>query len=290
MSDAAPQPYADRYCRTVDGALRSSARRTAARQAACRVLLLVLPSRALDPVVSACLAEAERMLEHSGYSLLTQIQPARGVARNWRSPDAVRTFALGTFAEHDAASLHAAGVERFLTIPGDDWPGTLIGTQLQVTHLHECRHHRLGFAAPSDPNRRTAVADRTAQAQDAATRLGLAPLLAHTVDHAASAAAAIRDWRRVGVTGVVAFDDDTAAAVVGAALRAGLSVPGDIAVVGHGDSPTAAAFAPTLSSIRIDHIAMARHLVDQLLHENPQTSSSHAHLVTLTARESTLAG
>lgn len=40
-----------------------------------------------------------------------------------------------------------------------------------------------------------------------------------------------------GVDGVVAYNDDVAAIVVGAASRLGIPVPDDLSVVGHDDTP-----------------------------------------------------
>jgi DNA-binding LacI/PurR family transcriptional regulator len=42
-----------------------------------------------------------------------------------------------------------------------------------------------------------------------------------------SATAAVHVWRTRGITAVAAYNDDVAAAVVGAAFRIGLDVPGD---------------------------------------------------------------
>jgi DNA-binding LacI/PurR family transcriptional regulator len=44
-----------------------------------------------------------------------------------------------------------------------------------------------------------------------------------------------------------------ALAVVGAARDAGLSVPGDVSVVGFDDSPLAALASPAVTSVRVDY-------------------------------------
>ncbi|MGW6505074.1 substrate-binding domain-containing protein [Nonomuraea angiospora] len=69
-----------------------------------------------------------------------------------------------------------------------------------------------------------------------------------------------------GVTGVVAYNDDIAAAVVGAAVRAGIALPGRLAVVGHDDSPLARLLVPALSSVRVDVAGLGRYAAHRALH------------------------
>jgi LacI family transcriptional regulator, repressor for deo operon, udp, cdd, tsx, nupC, and nupG len=54
-------------------------------------------------------------------------------------------------------------------------------------------------------------------------------------------------------TAIVCTSDALALAVVGAARDAGLSVPGDVSVVGFDDSPLAALASPALTSVRVDY-------------------------------------
>lgn len=60
--------------------------------------------------------------------------------------------------------------------------------------------------------------------------------------------------------------DETAVAILGAALDAGLDVPGDLALVGYNNSALAAAIRPTLSSVDQPRNRMGR-LAVTLLHE-----------------------
>jgi len=101
---------------------------------------------------------------------------------------------------------------------------------------------------------------------------------------------AVDQWHRAGVTAVVAYDDDVAAAVTGAAVRSGLSVPGDLSVIGHDDSPLAALFVPTLTSVRMNSSGLGRYVAQEALHladRRPRPSSGADIDVTLVAREST---
>jgi DNA-binding LacI/PurR family transcriptional regulator len=54
--------------------------------------------------------------------------------------------------------------------------------------------------------------------------------------------------------------------MAGAAVRAGLRVPQDLAVVGNDDCPIAALVVPTLSSVRIDSIGLGRFVAGMALH------------------------
>src|SRR6185369_11111231 len=51
-----------------------------------------------------------------------------------------------------------------------------------------------------------------------------------------------------------------AAAVAGAAIRDGIRIPADLAVIGHDDSLIASLFVPSLSSVRMDTAEAGRYL------------------------------
>ncbi|MET4158236.1 substrate-binding domain-containing protein [Agromyces sp. PvR057] len=53
--------------------------------------------------------------------------------------------------------------------------------------------------------------------------------------------------------------DDVAATIVGAALRLGLRVPADLAVIGYDDTPLAMMLEPQLSTVRIDTAGLGRY-------------------------------
>ena len=69
----------------------------------------------------------------------------------------------------------------------------------------------------------------------------------------------IASWRAAGVTAVAAYNDDIAATTVGSALRLGLRVPDDLAVIGYDDTPLATMFEPQLSTVRIDTAGLGRY-------------------------------
>ncbi len=61
-----------------------------------------------------------------------------------------------------------------------------------------------------------------------------------------------------GVTAVAAFDDDVALRVLAAMRSAGLSAPGDLAVIGFDDNGYGALSSPTLTTVHIDAQAHGR--------------------------------
>lgn len=63
------------------------------------------------------------------------------------------------------------------------------------------------------------------------------------------AGAAVEAWVRSGVTGVCAFNDELAMALIEAAHRQGLAIPGDLGIVGVDNLPWGAQSVPSLSTV-----------------------------------------
>ncbi|WP_262059481.1 LacI family DNA-binding transcriptional regulator [Streptomyces sp. STR69] len=268
------------------------------RRGSSKVILFVLPDWAAGLTMQQHLDEAALALDEAGYSLVTCTRYAAGRARPlWEllTPDVVLGFS--SFDADELASMRACGVTRIVPAPErpmtlDDWPALTTGTALQIEHLYEQGHRRIAFAAPADPH--TSLLDsRVHTARQTAARLGLDPIDIRPVDHRdGSAREAVRRWRAEGITGVAAYNDDSAAAVVGAAVRAGVSVPDELAVIGHDDTPLAAMFIPSISTVRIDIVSLGRHFAAFALHEadgRPLPSRDSTADTVVIARESTQA-
>ncbi|MEU4420277.1 LacI family DNA-binding transcriptional regulator [Actinoplanes sp. NPDC024001] len=238
-----------------------------------RLVLLVLPDWPLDHSMRQYLEEAAHTLDEAGYSLVTYTRHPGDQSRPlWESLDPDVVVGFGAFDTETVASLRASGITKIYPNP-DHQPdeaaasSVTTGTCLQVEHLHGLGHRRLAFAGTTDPRLSSLKGQRLATARECARRLGLDDPAARDVDHRDdSATKAVAEWRAQGVTAVVAYNDDIAATVAGAALRAGLSVPGDLSVIGHDDSPLAAMFVPALSSVRMDTIGVGRHVAQEALH------------------------
>jgi len=234
-----------------------------------RIVLLVLPDWPIDFNLRRNIEEASLALDEAGYALITYTPHPTGQAKPlWEilQPDLV--MSMTPWAPGQVDSIRSAGVLRILPDPDDasldEW--TEEGPELQVRHLHALGHRAIAFAGAAEPRVADLVHLRRRVAEQAAASVGLpAPLTADLELTDASAAAALDAWRARGVTAVAAYNDDVAGALVGAALRMGLSVPGELSVIGHDDTPLASMLEPTLSTIRVDTAGLGRFFADLAL-------------------------
>ncbi|KRE22483.1 LacI family DNA-binding transcriptional regulator [Agromyces sp. Soil535] len=263
-----------------------------------RIVLLVLPDWPLDFNLRRNIEEASLALDEAGYALITYTPHPTGQARPlWETlqPDVV--MSMTPFAPGQAESIRAAGVTRLIPDPdapiADEYPED--GPVLQVQHLYDLGHRAIAFAGSADPRVADLVTVRRRRANDAATSLGLAPLPLPTTDIEltdASASAAIARWRAAGVTAVAAYNDDVAAALVGAGLRMGLSLPRDLSVIGHDDTPLASMFEPRLSTISVNTVGLGRYfagLALSVVETRPVPTAGPELQVALVSRASTAA-
>jgi len=245
-----------------------------------RIVLLVLPDWPLDFNLRRNIEEASLALDEAGYALITYTPHPTGHSRPlWETlqPDVVMSMAA--FAPGVAESIRASGVTRLIPDPespiAEEYSED--GPVLQLQHLFDLGHRSIAFAGSADPRVADLVMLRRQRAAQAAEDLGLAPLVTADVELTdASAHAAIRAWRSAGVTAVAAYNDDVAAAIVGAALRAGISVPGELSVIGHDDTPLASMFEPRLSTISMNTVGLGRYLAELALSAVEERSVSGA--------------
>ena len=127
----------------------------------------------------------------------------------------------------------------------------LLAAELAVDHLHGLGHRRIGMAAGPRGNR---PADRRVQgflaalerrgSTDAAQRV---VRQVYTIEGGQSAAATLIEN---GATAIVAASDYMALGAIRGARRAGLSVPGDVSVVGYDGSMITEFVDPPLTTVR----------------------------------------
>ncbi|MEE1800695.1 LacI family DNA-binding transcriptional regulator [Streptomyces sp. JV176] len=262
-----------------------------------RIVLLVLPDWPMEHTLRDYVEEAALVLEDAGYSLVTHTRRSGGRVRPlWEAlhPDFV--FGPDRFTPDEVASMRDCGIARIFPDPAQGEPADIslavsAGPRLQVQHLYDRGCRNLAYAT-WDAVRPPFLAEaRHRAAQAHAHSLGLPPLGLRNTDHRdGSADRAVREWRDTGVTGVVAFNDEVAAAVAGAAVRAGIRIPGELSVIGHDDTPLAGMFVPALSSIRFSTAALGRLFADLALYEldgHPLPRRRAADNATLVHREST---
>jgi DNA-binding LacI/PurR family transcriptional regulator len=286
--------------RVLDAALELGYRPNIAAQALARgrtrTVLLVLPEWPMDHSLRWFVDEVSAALSSAGYTLVAWTPDGTGRARPlWETLDNDLVLSLAPFDDDQLAALRTAGVSRIFPPNFEEARfssdhGTS-GAALQADHLYGLGHRRLAYAVPTDRRQSTLGRARLRAVRDRAAAHGQPPPEYALVDHHdGSADRAVRTWLDHGCTGIVAYNDDVAAVLVSAAVRAGVAVPERLSVIGHDDTPLAKVFLPSLSSVRIDVRAYASRMAAYALHEiegrplPPETDPSTAWL---TEREST---
>ncbi|MGW3515268.1 LacI family DNA-binding transcriptional regulator [Streptomyces hydrogenans] len=187
-------------------------------------------------------------------------------------------FAGGLFAQADAPhdhyhQLHERNIPVVLinaSIEGLDFPcvscDDAVAVEQAWRHLASLGHERIGLLlGPADhvPSRRKLSAARAA-AEAAGTPLADEHVVRSIFSLEGGQAAANRLLEQ-GVTGIVCASDPLALGAIRAARRRGLSVPGDVSVVGFDDSAFMNCTEPPLSTVRQPIEAMGRAAVDLLI-------------------------
>lgn len=146
-----------------------------------------------------------------------------------------------------------------------------LGGRLAVEQLIAGGAKRIAFLGDTGPME---FAARFAGAQDVAARLGVAPVMPLAThlspdrageEIAGHLAAHLRAQGGRDIDGIFAATDTLAALCLTELRAQGLSVPGDVRLVGFDDLPIARQTVPPLTTVRQDIAAGARGLVDLLL-------------------------
>jgi DNA-binding LacI/PurR family transcriptional regulator len=149
----------------------------------------------------------------------------------------------------------------FATVSCDD----ASAAEQAVQHLVSLGHSRIGLLlGPPDhvpSQRKLAAARRTAEAAG----VPISPdRIAHSLYSLEAAQASTTRLLRAGVTGIVAASDPMALGAIRAVRRAGLSVPGDVSVIGFDDSALMSSIDPPLTTVRQPIDAMGRLVIELL--------------------------
>lgn len=189
---------------------------------------------------------------------------------------------LGQSTLHDAFNRLADTSARF-AVWGADLPGqrycsigtdNLRGGRRATLHLARMGRRRIVFVGGSDPE--TTQRRRGYLAALAEAGLDGDPdrmVMAESELDSADAAVSGLLRRGVGFDGVVAASDLLALGAMRALRRAGLSVPGDVSLVGYDDMLLSQLSTPALTTVRQDTIEAGRLLVARVLdHDRNQDS------------------
>lgn len=199
-------------------------------------------------------------LEKKGYLPVVN-QPLRGAGGSHSTLESLAAvlapqlvITVAPLPDEVRERLRAAGVRDFVwTWESRDalMEGVQASARLQVRYLHERGHTVIGYCGTDedhldgyDEMRRTAVRDEGAALSMSVVDLGShrdVAGIAHAIEQSLAG--------KTGMTGIAAYNDETAFPVLAAAHRLGLRVPGDLAVIGNDDIPLAASAIPALTTV-----------------------------------------
>lgn len=207
----------------------------------------------------------------SGRSLVVwQQHDPRDLAATLAHLQPALAITLGRLDEEQRALLARARIASVETDTGRDPDAADAGATLQIRYLASQGHRQLGYLTTTDPQLAMFAAPRLAGVRTACAELGLdlppvAQLAAPPDISVGELAATLRDWtgRPAPVTAVACYNDIYAAACLAAASRAGLDVPGDLAVIGMDNEAVSAYVQPALTTIRLHVTDFSRHLWDR---------------------------
>ncbi len=242
------------------------------------VVLCVLPDWPIGPVIDTMLDHLARELAERGLSLLVHHRRGpRPLSELWRAMTPRAVVGFTAFAPEDLDAMRLAGIDVLGTMldQDPDAPGAFSVSQsrigrLQVQHLTQRGHRRIGYAAPTDCRVADFADRRLAGVRLECADLGLdAPVVERVDLDPESAASAVRHWRSAApaVTAVAAYNDDVALAVLAGARAEGLVVPHDLAVIGVDDVPTSRLAVPALTTVSQAVEEQARYLGAAVLAE-----------------------
>jgi DNA-binding LacI/PurR family transcriptional regulator len=260
--------------RVLDAAARlgyaPSAAARALRSGRSDVVLCLLPDWPLGPEVGALASSLSTELARHGMTFVLHpiTTGGRPTSEIWKAITPAAVLAFQEFSPEETAAMRAAGVALVVALLGRsrqrrrelEVPQQRIG-RLQVEHLAAVGHIRLGYAYPDDERLRNFAEPRLDGVRTACADLGLDAPAVHEVPlHPDAAAPAVAAWRADGVSAVCAYNDEVALAVLAGMRTRGLTAPGDLAVIGVDDIPSARLAAPPLTTVTTDQSAVAAHL------------------------------
>jgi DNA-binding LacI/PurR family transcriptional regulator len=239
------------------------------------VVLCLLPDWPIGPEVGTMLTDLSAELARAGLTFV--VHPGnlqdRPIGEIWKAITPAAVIAFADFSPAETAAMRAAGVALVVALFGREpqhgreleVPQQLVGRR-QVEHLSGAGHRRLGYAGPDDERLRIFAEPRLAGVRAACAAGGLDEPVFQTVALSAERAAeAVRRWHAAGVTGVCAYNDEVALAVLAGVRLLGLQVPADLAVIGVDDIPPARLAAPPLTTVTTDQALVAAHLCETVL-------------------------
>jgi DNA-binding LacI/PurR family transcriptional regulator len=235
------------------------------------VVLCLLPDWPIGPALGLLLEHLTDALADKGFTLLAypHARAPRPTSELWKAITPAAVVGFAEFDDLQMAAMRGAGIDVVLTMLGRvrgrqglGIPTERIG-RLQVEHLAATGHRHLGYAFPQDERLSGLATVRLDGVRRAVADLGLSEPVVTKVSLDPAAAANVVVALRAQtppVTGVCAFNDYTALALVAGMHDLGLTPPEDLAVIGVDDIPAAAVGIPPLTTVATDQEAVGQHL------------------------------
>lgn len=281
LNDRADQTISDATRQAVLDAVRKlgyvpSGAARSLRKGRSSVVLCVLPDFPVAQAMEEFKVVLSAVLGGSGLTCVFLHEVAGlPLAQLWQHVHPAVVVSFGRLAPDDAERIRRAGIPlvddlfgpQGVAVHGLDQAE--IGA-MQVRHLAERGHTRIGFGAVGDPREEGFCAPRLRGAERACRELGLPMPVVRTTDYTvAGGTDAVRGWAAEPdrVTAVAAFNDLVGLAVLAGARSVGVTVPTDLAVIGVDDLPAAALAEPRLTTIAFDTTVSASALAGRVLAE-----------------------
>ncbi len=230
------------------------------------VVLCLLPDWPIGNEVGNLLGNLSTALAREGLTFVAHpgSREDRPIAEIWKAITPAAVLSFTDFSDDETEAMRAAGVALVVALLGRagrhglelELPQQTTGRR-QAEHLSGAGHRSLGYAYPDDPRLRIFADPRLAGVRAAAAE---EPVVRTVPLDPEQAAAAVARWCAEGVTGICAYNDEVALAVLAGARRLGLTTPRDLAVIGVDDIPAARLAVPSLTTVTTDQNVLAAHL------------------------------
>ncbi|MFE7841982.1 LacI family DNA-binding transcriptional regulator [Streptomyces sp. NPDC057474] len=240
------------------------------------IVLGVLPDWPIQHVLGRFIQHLTNAFAEHEFTFLvhSSARPARPLREIWRALTPAAVLALNEFPETEAEAMRAAGIEVVMTMHGPtsgDVRSALVSEEpigaLQARHLVDS-HRRLGYAYPDLPRLDVLAQPRLDGVRQVCAERGLPEPDVRAVPlELDGATEAVKTWLAADppVTGICAFNDDIAMAVLLALQSLGLRAPQDLAVIGADDIPSSALLRPSLTTVVRDTDTLARGLARRVV-------------------------
>ncbi|SOD58889.1 transcriptional regulator, LacI family [Streptomyces zhaozhouensis] len=280
------------------------------RQRSAGLVGLVIPELT-NPIFPAFAQVIEQALAGYGYTPVLCTQTPGGATEDELVEQLVERGVTGIVFMSGLHADTSADPARYTRLAGRGVPFVLINgfnerigaafvspddaaaSRMAVAHLRQLGHRRIGLAVGPDrfvPVRRKVSGFEAALAEDGARPVE--GVVRHTLFSVEGGQAATASLLDAGCTGLVCGSDMMALGAVRAVRQRGLTVPGDVSVIGFDDSQLIAFTDPPLTTVRQPVTAMASAAVHALLEEingNPVQHTEFVFQPELVVRGSTAA-